>query len=247
MLSVIAGDPRRIGRRIRQLFVALAATAGLIALPFPANAGLIFTSVRFDGAVRNSGGDGPVAGVEQHFTNVAFPPPNTGKDLPATNPPLPPQLQPSNNLRISYDHANSAPLNGSLYPRDLLWITSPTTGEVFANDLDEFLSTPVEFETHVYLEGLAANEQLNFAGIRIESGHLPPFPPATMTEISNNRGSIDDPIRVLLRLSAGDVGFGFLKVHFYYGTEERLIPEPATAALVMCAVIDLAMIRRRSG
>ncbi len=243
MSALRASVRRQFGQRACAFFAALAAIA--LCGSQSAFAGLIFTQLQFDGFVRSGNGSGPVAGVEQHFTSVDFPPPTSNISLPATNPPLAPPLDPSNNLRMQFDFAANAPLNGDTFPRGTIWITSPTTGQVFANDLDDTLATPVEFDTYVYLQELAADQQLIFEGIRVESGNFP-FPPAADTFISNNAGSAADPIHVHLKLTQDQVSFGLLKVHFYYDTAVRTIPEPATATMLLCAMAGAVSMRRRS-
>jgi hypothetical protein len=207
-----------------------------------AHAGLIFTQVEFDGQVRSGGGDGSVAGVEEHFTNDDFPPPTTNHPLPATNAPLPAPLDQSNDLRLMYDFAANAVLDGEILPLGTMWITSPTTGNVFANHLDNTVNLPVDFDTTVYLEELGADEQLVFKGIQVESGQI--FPAAAETMISSGRGSAADPIQVHLGLTQEQVDFGLLKVRFFYDTEMRVIPEPTAGVLILCGLIGAAVMRR---
>jgi hypothetical protein len=242
MSTLPVSGPRLYRRGICRFNAAIITSACLLAACSPATAGLIFNSVRFDGSVRNNNGSGPVAGVERHFMNDDFPAPTSNIDLPATPPPLTSPLDAANNLRMQFDFAANAPLGGDTFRRVTLWITSPTTGDVFANDLDDNLLTPVEFETFLYLEELGANEQLILKGVRVESGDLPPFPSAYDTFISSDAGSAADPINVRLRLTQDQVDFGLLKVHFYYDT--GIIPEPATWIL-MAGVLGAAAICRR--
>jgi hypothetical protein len=203
--------------------------------------GLIFKQVQFDGQVRSGNdGRGPVSGTEQHFTNDVFPPPDTNQLLPATNPPLTSPLDPSVNLRLKLDTADNAIINGEAATLGTLWITSPTTGEVFTNELDDFVELPVDFDTILYLQELGANEKLTIKGIEVESGEI--FPAAGETMISPGRGSENDPIQVHLKLTQEQVGFGLLKVRFYYDT--GIIPEPATGLMLLSAVVVAFPLRR---
>src|SRR5262245_35694585 len=126
MSSTRAGVRRVFGQGAFALSVALAAI--VVTGSQSAFAGLIFQHVQFDGAVRNNGGSGPVAAVEQHFTDTDITaPPSSNTPLPATNPPLPAGLQAANNLSIASDFVGSAPFDGgpATYKRAMLWITSP--------------------------------------------------------------------------------------------------------------------------
>jgi hypothetical protein len=156
-------------------------------------------------------------------------------------------LLPANNLSVAYDHANSALLDGQSYPRDMLWITSPQTGKVFRNSLDDFLPTPIQLDTIVYLQDLLPNQQLNIKGIRVEVFGVPTTEPAVNTIISPNIGSQADPIHIHLDLAEDQLVLGdsSLKAFIFYDTSARVIPEPATAALLWTAIAGVVSLRRR--
>jgi hypothetical protein len=250
MSSFRAGVRRLFGQRAFTFSVALAAI--VLCGSQSVFAGLIFTQVQFDGAVRSAGGSGPVAGVEQHFTSTDITaPPSSNTALPATNPPLASPLQSSNNLSIASDFVASAPFDGGspFYKRAMLWITSPTTGQVFKNSLDDNLATPIEFDTFLYLQELLPNQQLDIKGVRVEVFGIPAIVPAADTFISSNVGSAADPIHVHLKMAADQLvlGTSSAKIFFYYDTTTRTIPEPATAAMLLALVVSALAVRRRLG
>ncbi len=223
--------------------------SALLAWSSTASAGLVFNTVRLDANVRSGGGSGGTAGVEKHFTDDDFPPVNnqpiTFHGLPAVAPNPPAPLQAAVNLRMKLDEVGSAPLGGEIFSLSTLFISS-ATGVLFNNSLDNLIDLPVEFETSLYLSDLPSGQKLSFAGIRYE----PPVPVETPSfiSISDNRGSADDPINVLVKFSKDDlvspVG-NLLKVLFYWETMETpLIPEPATGTLLLIALVGLTGIRR---
>jgi hypothetical protein len=242
MIAIPASLPRRFGRLSFAFFAVL--SSALLVAAQAAHAGLIFTEVGLDGFVRSGNGSGPVAGVETHFTSVDFPPPTTNNSLPATNPPLPSPLLPSNNLRMAYDFVANAPLNGGTSKRAMLWITSPT-GSLFANNLDDFLPTPVQFDTRIYLQELLPNQQLDIKAIRVEIFGVPNTAIPANTVISPNVGSAADPIHIHLGLTQDQLLNGTLKAFIYYDTTATVIPEPATLAMLgWMAVVCLTICRR---
>jgi hypothetical protein len=250
MSSIRAGVRRPFGQRALGVVVALAAI--VFCGSQTAVASLIFTQVQFDGAVRNNGGSGPVNAVEQHFTDTdVTAPPTSSTPLPATNPPLPAGLQAANNLSITTDFVASAPFDGGspFYKRAMLWITSPTTGQVFKNPLDNLLATPIDFDTSVYLSELLANQQLVIKGVRVEVFGIPAIVPAANTVISNNVGSAADPIHIHLDMAANQLvlGSSSAKIFVYYDTTTRTIPEPATSTMLLAVALGAVALRRRSG
>jgi hypothetical protein len=212
-----------------------------------ASADLIVQSVQYDGHVRS----GATVGVEAHFQGTDFSAPAFNIPLPATNPPLPAPLASANNLQItSVDHLNMAPLGGELFPRLTIWIQNPNPAdffEVFDNTLDTTLPFPVQLEMFLYLEELAANEQLEIFPRFETTSTLPPFPsfPSVMT---SGRGSLADPLHLQLGLPASAVSGvftnGALKIHLYY--DRGIVPEPATLALALFAFGPIAGAWRRN-
>lgn len=250
MSSNRAGVRRLVGQRA--LVVAVALATVVVCGSQSAFASLIFTQVQFDGAVANNGGNGPANAVEQHFTDTdVTAPPTSSTALPATNPPLPAGLQPANNLSITTDYVASAPFDGGspFYKRAMLWITSPTTGQVFRNPLNNSIALPIDFDTSVYLSELLPNQQLLIKGVRVEVFGIPSIVPAANTIISNNVGSAADPIHIHLDMAANQLvlGSSSAKIFVYYDTTLRTIPEPATSAMLLAVALGVVALRRRLG
>jgi hypothetical protein len=155
-----------------------------------------------------------------------------------------PLNNPSNNLSIAYDYVAFAPLNGDTFQRAMLWITSPT-GNIFRNSLDDLLATPVDFDTFFYLQELLPNQQLDIEAVRVEVFGIPNSEPAADTFISSNIGSAADPIHLHLKLAEDQLLLGALKMFIYYDTTGRVIPEPATAGLLLAAIVGVIAMRRR--
>ena len=108
----------------------------------------------------------------------------------------------------------------------MLWITSPTTGQVFKNPLDSTLATPIDFDTSVYLQELLPNQQLDIKGVRVEVFGVPTIVPAANTVISSNIGSQADPIHIHLDMAANQLvlGSSSAKIFVYYDTTTRRNP-----------------------
>jgi hypothetical protein len=224
---------------------AASALSLLLSLANPAFADLIFNSVRYDGHVRVGG----TTGVEEHFTDDPFPPPDVLVPLPATNPPLAMGLAPSRNLRMTVTEFLSA-LEGELMQQVVLTISATPPLTPFANPLDNTLAEPVQFEAFVYADDLPAGQMLDLRGIFVESFNLMPFPPPTTSMISGV-GSEASPMRIQLGLAASQVSGampdqnGFLKLHLYYDTKDFVIPEPSALALALLGVVGAAFARHR--
>jgi hypothetical protein len=242
MIAIPASVRRHIGPSAFALFTILATFA--FTGPQSALAGLIFTQVGLDGHVRNNNGSGPVAGVETHFTTDDFEPP-TMRALPATPPAPPAPLLAAVDLRINSDYVAFAPLNGETFQRAMLWITSPTTGNIFRNSLDDLLAAPVELDTFVYLEELLPNQQLDIEAVRVEVFGIPNSELPANSFISNNIGSAADPIHIHLGFAQDQLLLNALKMFIYYDTTGRVIPEPATAGLLWAVIVGAVAMRRR--
>jgi hypothetical protein len=157
-----------------------------------------------------------------------------------------------NNLTITFVDLVPAPLNGEVLPRMTIWIQNPSPADnfdMFDNPLDLALQYPVRLDLRLYLEELAANEQL-VVHHRFETiaGEFP-FPAFGEVAPPTGRGSQADPLYLQLGLPASTVNdsafnFGFVKTHLYYDTD--IIPEPTAALLGLFGFAISLTIRRRA-
>jgi hypothetical protein len=218
----------------------------LLSLCSSASGALIVQSLSYDGSVRVNAS----TAVEEHDVAAAFPQPVLNIPLPATNNLNSPFDDPYDLMITAVDLSAGAPLNGDIFPRMTIWIKNPNPSDffdMFANPLDLSVATPVRLELSLYLQDLAANEQL-VVHHRYETvdGEFP-FPPFVETAPSTGRGSQADPLRLYLGLPSGSVdemfNFGFVKTHLYYDTD--IIPEPAAAVLMLIGIAFASLARRR--
>jgi len=218
-----------------------------IAISSPASAALIVDSLHYDGHVRI----GATLGVEEHHLETNLSAPAFNIALPATNAALPAPLLSANNLQItSLDLAALAVLDGEFLPRLTIWIqnTNPLDGfEVFDNPLNTSLPFPVRLNLKLYLEGLAANEQLVVHHRYEALNSIIPFNAFTEIAPPSGRGSSADPLILQLGLPASAVNFdftnGWLKTQLYYDTER--VPEPTALVLALMSVAVASAVRRR--
>lgn len=234
---------RRRGRRRSFALVLVGLVVATLGAARVATAELIFDSMRYDGHVRN----GSTTGIEEHHTSASATPQIAMHPLPATNAPLDSPLEAANDLQVALTYSPAAPLFGDTSERVEVWIRDPTSLDTFANDLDDTLGfPPVEFETFVYLEDLAANEKivLHHIGIEGDSSVAPYEAPASCQAspeacIFSGTGSPADPLHLLIGLDAEQPTLsnrnGQVKIQLYYG--RMVVPEPATVCLAGLAAV----------
>jgi MYXO-CTERM domain-containing protein len=222
----------------------------LLTLSATASGALIVDALNYDGHVKI----GAVLAVEEHHKTANFTAPASNLPLPATNPPLPAGFQSANNLTItSVDLAPLAVLNGEIIPRMTIWIQNPSPAdsfEVFDNPLNTGLTHPIRLDLSLYLEEIAANEQLVVHHRYEASDNIIPFASFAEVAPSTGRGSLADPLQLHLGLPAsaatGDFTNGALKVLLFYETDSDVVPEPAAGLLALIGVALVGAIRRRS-
>jgi hypothetical protein len=236
-----------VGRAVRSIPLpyAIIAICGSLLLSESASAALIVDAINYNGHVRN----GLVTGVEAHGTSTDFPPPAAAIPLPATNPALPASLLPSKNLSMTATNTiQQFPVPGGPLYDTLIVQISASSGDVFANALDNTLTYPVQAELFLYSNSPGMKAVLNPAIIGIENFNFPFDVPLPGSYSVSGLGTQANPLHVQLGLTASQVDDqnGFVKLHLRYG--EMLVPEPATIAILAwgIAFFSCNSIRRRS-
>lgn len=238
--------------------IALVAAVIAIALAGPqsAFAGLMGTNyfIRYDGYVRSAGN----TGTEGHSNTLPF----GEDDIPPHE--IPVTINPNSPLKNArvltvLETEFLGPSNTNHVILDIKGKTSAGGPTVFVNDLDSNLAYPVQFEGHFYDNDPTKALKLDPAGI-VESGlvdhdtiELENFGhfyklPLAQKHVSGG-GTINDPLKIVLDIPANMVPInqGRLKLHFYFSRGGIVvIPEPATAALVLIGLATFGAARRRN-
>jgi hypothetical protein len=254
MSALRASVRRRFGQSAFAFVVALAAVA--LCGSQSAIAGLIGTNyyVRYDGSVRN----GANVGVEGHNNTLPFGTNNIPThEIPVTiNPPAP--LSNARVLTVT-ETAFLGPMDTTHAILDIQGKFSAGGPTVFVNNLDATLAFPVVFEGRFYDSDptkalvLDLNKMIDVGGgvfhDTVELENVGDFYklPLAQKHVSGS-GTINDPLRIVLDIPASmvSVNRGRVKVHLYFGeTDSTVIPEPATAALVLIGLTGLGFARRR--
>jgi PEP-CTERM motif len=225
---------------LRNLFsstVALVAAAILLA-GAPASAALILDSASYNAHVRS----GATTGIEKHAANFApdLVPTVSGVNLPADNSMLA-GLSNGVNLDVSWTEAAQ---------HAILTISRASIGDAFVNPLDNNFALPIEFDGYFYSNSLPAGNKIAINSVQIEA--LPaigvsPFP-APGSQVITGLGTQANPLRVQLGIAANQLRENTssdyeIKIHLLYSN--MVVPEPATAALMLLGLVGCVGLGRR--
>ena len=228
---------RHRAHTIRNSAWLLAAAIVVVGFATPSFAAMIGTySLRFDAHVKS----GANVGVEGHFN----------ANIPYISPVVPPHELPANiDPGSPLNNANDLRVTETEFANHVvISINSKNTIDpIFANPLDPaFL---VEWEGIFSWTNVDPLEKIAVTQIGFEHFNSLPFPAPTMQTVSGT-GSVADPLRILLKISASQFNAspggqidGPVKIHFEY--MEMPIPEPTSAALALLGLVGLAGLARR--
>lgn len=220
----------------RRSFVALAALAAIAGTLPLAHAGLIGTNydIKVRGFVLENGNQSVeeygATNVLVHNVNL-YNVPNTISPTPV--PPFTATTNRVNRVGATATGEQNNPPSGLNIE---FWVRGPINDSfnVFVNDLDP--AKLVEVELKLVFDGLDFDEQIVLNDVNLVKGVL--FDAVSVT--TSGTGFAGDmthpanPLMVLAKYNPADVqqaGGTFMKIQFDYGTEDIVVPEPATLAL----------------